>query len=524
MSFTNKYKIRNIPNLSGGLNDFADPTEIGDNEMAACENFEVDDKTIKTAPGYVMYYSAPTSGSPASIIPDRFWGIFHARFSSGTQRLIRQRGSTLEYDDGSGNWTNCTLPNYASPATTVVLAQVQCSFEMLNDIVLWSNGYDSVMSSTDGITWTLRSSLPKAKKLLHNGLNRILYLAQPSVPSRIDWSDINDPLTIGASNYQFIGKNDADDIVDAVITPTGGLFINKTTRFYSISDVTEGTVSVDPLGYAPCVGRTAVSTENSIIWAGPNGEIYEYAGQVAVISGNLSRSNIAPQNTSLMTAVYFNGKYRLALPETSNNYNSIELVVNRKLYTGKTENPYVITRNRRNIGCYGVENRFVSSVSRTRLYFGASLYSALFGYINDFRDATVTQGLNGGEQTCYFSTKFFQENDPYYLKRYVKAFIDVFVEQETDFTVSYRFDKNGQWTDVSMTASGEDIDWVYDDATTGGFTEGYSFSGLATNKMFQDLEKTEDPYGIQLKITVSTNKDVSFYGLAYRFLTKGKFH
>lgn len=524
MSFSNSYKIRNIPNLSGGLNDFADPTEIADNEMASCENFEVDDKTIKTSPGYVMYYSSPTSGSPASIIPDRFWGIFHARFSSGTQRLIRQRGSTLEYDDGSGAWTNCTLPNYASPATTVVLAQTQCSFEMLNDIVLWSNGTDSVMSSTDGITWTLRSSLPKAKKLLHNGLNRILYLAQPSVPSRIDWSDINDPLTVGASNYQFIGKNDADDIVDAVITPNGGLFVNKTTRFYSISDVTEGTVSVDPLGYAPCVGRTAVSTENSLIWAGPNGEIYEYTDQVRLISGNLSRTNIAPQNISLMTAVYFNGKYRLALPETSNNYNSIELVVNRKLFTGKMENPYVITRNRRNIGCYGVENRFVSSVSRTRLYFGASLYSALFGYINDFRDSTVTQGLDGAAQTCFFSTKFFQENDPYYLKRYVKSFVDTFVDQSTDFTISYRFDKNGQWTDVNRTAAGEDIDWTYDDGNTGGFTEGYSFSGLATNKIFQDLEKAEDPYGIQLKITVSTNKDVSFYGLAYKFLTKPNFH
>lgn len=516
MSFSNKYQIRNIPNLSGGLNDFADPTEIRDNEMASCENFEVDDKTIKTAPGYVMY-----DGSP---VADRYWGIFHARFSSGTQRLIRQRGTTLEYDNGSGTWTNCTLPNYASPATTVVLSQVQCSFEMLNDIVLWSNGTDSVMSSTDGITWTLRSSLPKAKKLLHNGLNRILYLAQPAVPSRIDWSDINDPLTVGASNYQFIGKNDSDDIVDAVITPTGGLFVNKTTRFYSISDVTEGTVSVDPLGYAPCVGRTAVSTENSIIWAGPNGEIYEYSGQVGLISGNLSRSNISPANISLMTAVYFNGKYRLALPEGSNNYNSIELVVNRKLFTGKNENPYVITRNRRNIGCYGVENRFVSSVSRTRLYFGASLYTALFAYINDFRDSSVTQGLNGASQTCYFSTKFFQEDNPYYLKRYVKSFIDIFVEQSTDFTLSYRFDKNGQWTDVSRTATGEDTDWVYDSGETGGFSEGYSFSGVATNKIFQDLEKSQDPFGIQLKITVSTNKDVSFYGLAYKFLTKPNFH
>jgi len=516
MGFSNSYRIRNIANLSGGLNNFADPTEIADNEMAECENIEVDDKTIKTAPGYVMY------GTPTA---DRYWGGFHARFSSGTQRLIRQRGTTLEYDNGSGTWTNCTLPNYASPATVVVLSQIQSSFEMLNDIVLFSNGLDSVMSSTDGITWTLRSSLPKSKKLLHNGLNRILYLAQTGAPSRIDWSDINDPLTINAASYQFIGKNDGDDIVDAVMTPTGGIFVNKTTRFYTISDITEGTVAVDPIGFALCVGRTAVATENSVMWSGPNGEIYEFDGTVAkIISGNISRAQISPQDTSLMCGVYFNGKYRLALPETTNSYNSLELVVNRKLSTGKDENPYVITRNRRNIGCYIKEDRFVSSIRRTRLYFGASLYTALFAYINDFRDASVTQGLNGAAQTCFFSTKFYQENDPYYLKRYVKSFIDTYVEQETTITFSYRFDKNAQWTDVQRTAAGVDIDFTYDDGGTGGFSEGYSFSGRATSKIFQDLEKTGETYGIQLKVTVSTNKDVTFYGAAYKFLTHGNFH
>lgn len=516
MPFSNKYQIKNIPNLSGGLNDFADPTEISDNEMASCENFEVDDKTIRTSPGYVMYDASP--------VADRYWGIFHARFSGGTQRLIRQRGTTLEYDNGSGTWTDCTLPTGGSPAVEISLTQIPCTFEMLNDIIIWSNGTDTCMSSTDGITWTSRSGLPKSKKLLHNGLNRILFLAQPAAPSRIDWSDINDPLTIGGTSFQFIGKNDSDDIVDASLTPQGGLIINKTTRFYALSDVTEGTVAVDPLGYAPCVGGTAVATENSTMWTGPNGEIYEFTDQVRLISGNLSRLNIAPANISLMRAVYFNGKYRVVMPEGTNNYNSIEFVVNRKLYTGKSENPYVITRNRRNIGCYGVENRFVSSVSRTRLYFGASLYTALFAYINDNRDPNVTQGLNGGAQTCYFSTKFLQENDPYYLKRYVKAFIDLFVEQSTTFTISYRFDKNGQYTDVQRIAIGTDIDWTYDSGQSGGFSEGYSFSGVATSKIFEDLEKTTDPYGIQLKINVSTNKDVTFYGFGYKFLSKSNFH
>ncbi len=515
-----EYKVRYIPHLRGGLNDFDDSSEISNNEMSDCENVEVNDKTIRSAAGYVDYGGSAVDGP--------YWGGFHAVFSSGTNRLIRQRGTTLEYDNGSGTWTNCTLPTTGSPSATVVLTQIPCSMEMLNDIVLWSNGTDTVMSSTDGITWTLRASLPKSKQLFNNGLNRIVFSGQTTSPSRVDWSDINDPLTINAASYQFIGKNDGQSIERFTLTPIGGMLCNKTGRFYSISDITEGMIAVDPIGEAPCYGGTVVATENSIIWFGGDA-IYEYSGRsVKIISGNISfasRANIS--SAYLATATYYNKKYRLSIPSADGTYNFHEYVVDRKQPTGKPDNPYVITRNGRNIGCYIVEKRDVSNVRRNRLYIGSSLSGAsyrMFSYLNELHDSSITQGLNGSAQFCYFITKFFNEEDPYLLKRYIKYFFDTFITNQFDVTVSYRFSQDGPWTDVINTIQTDSLDIEYEDGNSGTFFEGYSFATTGTRQVFIDLETGENITGIQFRLSWSSINDVTILNQAYKFLENKQFH
>jgi hypothetical protein len=522
MAFTASYKIRNIPHLRTGLNNRFDAGEIADTDMADLENVEVDTRSIRSASGYVGYGSATGP----------FYGGFHAKFSSGTNRMIRQRGAILEYDNGSGTWTACTLPTTGSPAATIVLAQIPCSFEMLNDIVLWSNGTTSVLSSTDGITWTERASLPKAKILFNNGLNRILFVAQPSVPSRVDWCDINDPLTVGASSYQFFGKNDGQNIEDAVLLPNGGMVLFKTSRFYSISDISLDTVSTEPIGEAPCVGRTAVVTENSVMWAGPDGSIYELQGGIPKkISNHITPLNISYPH--VMRAVYFNGIYRLAVPSGSDQYNSIEYVVDRTLPTGNADAPYTITKNERFIGCYIDEDREVASARRHRLYFGDGRTAAIgspaavpdtFAWINDKHDTSVTQGLDGAVQDCSFTTKFFLEANPYFLKRYTKYFIDLKSSLDQTITISYRFDQYEQWTDTQILTEASDIDWTYDNGETGGFSEGYSFANEAEIRQFKDLENTSTPpYGIQFKISWSSVVDVEILSQAVKFLTNRNF-
>ncbi len=515
-----RYTTRVVPNLRGGLNDFDDQSEIEDNEMANCENIEVSDKNIRSAAGYVDYGGTLTNGA--------YWGGFHGIFSNGTNVMVRQRDAYLEYDDGTGTWTNCTLPTTGSPVAAVKLTQIPCSFEMLNGIILWSNGTDSVMSSTDGITWTLRSSLPKAKQLFNNGLNRILYVAQPSAPSRIDWSDINDPLTINAASYQAVGFNDGQKIEGAALTPTGGQLCFKTNRFYNISDITQGIVAVDPVGVAPCYGGTIQVTENSVIWFGGDA-VYEYAGGIVNrISGNLSfsgRLNI--QYAHLATAAYFGKKYRLSVPSADTQYNFQEYVFDRSNPTGKAGSPYAITRNGRNIGCYIKEKRDASNVRRNRLYMGTSLSGLdyrMFAYLNDNHDTSVTQGLNGASQACFFTTKFYNENTPFLLKRYVRHFVDLLADQSFNITISYRFDQTGSYTDVTKAVVASSLEIEYDSGESGTFDEGYDFSSQAINQIFTDIESGDNVRGIQFKISWDNVNDITVYSHAYKTLIRNKFH
>lgn len=529
MSFTSRYKLRDIPHLRTGLNDRYDSSEIADTDMADMENVEVDTRSIRNAGGYVDYGGATGP----------FWGGFHAKFEDGTNRLIRQRGTVLEYDDGSGSWTACTLPTEGSPAADITLTETGCSFAMLNNTVLWSNGTDDVMESTDGITWTIATtgspaeSLPKATVLFNNGKNRILFMGIPTEPSKVYWSDINQPSTIGSSSYQFIGKNDGAEVMDAVLLPNGSMLLLKTDRFYAISDITADMIAVDPIGQAPCVRYTAVSTENSAIWAGPEGEIYEFDGARAnIISDNIDRLDIT--KAYKMRGVYHNNRYRLAVPSSTDDYNSYEYVVHRKIQTGNAVNPYVITKNQRYIGCYIKEDREVSNVRRTRLYFGDGRSDAVgspaevpttFAYINDIHDTGVTQGLNGTAQSCYFTTKFFTEDVAFFIKRYTKYFLQVKSSSDQDITLAYRFDPYAQWTEVSLSATTADLDFELEDGSEGGFSEGYSFSYEAIDTIFKDLESTGgEARGIQFKISWSSINDVEILSQAYKMLIKNNFH
>jgi len=310
------------------------------------------------------------------------------------------------------------------------------------------------------------------------------------------------------------------------------MILFKTSRFYSISDVSLDTVSTEPVGEAPCVGRTAVVTENSVMWAGPDGSIYELQGGVPnKINENIQQLSIS--YPYLMRGVYFNHKYRLAVPDGTDAYNSYEYVVDRQIPTGNPKNPYCITKNQRYIGCYIKEDREVNNLRRNRLYFGDGRTVAIgspaavpdtFAYINDIHDTTITQGLNGENQDCYFATKFFLETNPYFIKRYTKYFIDLKSASDQTITISYRFDQYEQWTDTQILTEASDIDWLYDSGESGGFSEGYSFSNEIEIRQFKDLENSDtEPYGIQFKISWSSDVDVEVLSQAFKFLVKQNF-
>jgi hypothetical protein len=154
----NPYSIHSVNTIGLGMNDMLDPSVIADQEIADCENFSVEEDTITTAPGYVLWDDSPQSH------PGPYWGGFMFKKSDGYMVDIRQRKGILEYAiDGDSEWLPCNMPTAGSPASTITLTQTQPCFAALNDICIFTNGYEDVMSSTDGINWTIRGTLPKSK-------------------------------------------------------------------------------------------------------------------------------------------------------------------------------------------------------------------------------------------------------------------------------------------------------------------------------------------------------------------------
>ena len=504
MRYRKNEKINIIKHLSGGMNTADAPSEIKKYEMASCENWEVNEKTLRTAAGWVNY------GSDAQELP--IFGGFEGRFENGVHVMVRQKGTELQYDNGAGSWITAQGG----------LTQARCSFTMLNNIILWSNGTDTIKSTTDGITWTDQAGLPKAKKIVHNGKNRILFVNQPAIPSKISWSNINNPLTVDASSYQFIGKNDGEQVLDTVVTEKGGIYIFKTSMVYMIGDVSFDMLGVDPIGTMPYIPFTAVTTENSVIATGYDG-IYEIVGgTIRHISKNLKRGTTHCKNSDTPVATYFKNKYRVALP-IDHNYNDVELVLDRQQPTGDPYNPYAITLNKREIGCYITEQNRAGTTMRHRVYVGGSRV-ATFAWINIDHDQGVTQGVLGQPQTCTFETKFFQDEAPFFIKRFLKYFINIFSNQDTTIQLCYRFDTEGTYVCKPVEVTMGSFGWKLADGASVDFDEGFGFKTSGSDERFIDMEKTGVPRGVQFKIKVTTTKDLTILSSAYKYLIKNSFH
>jgi hypothetical protein len=515
-----------------GLNDQQEADEILDEELADCENISIEEDSIKSAPGYVQWDDNEPTGSPADYTNyGPYWGGVCFKKSDGSMIDVRQRQDILEYSvNGAETWIACTLPTVGSPAATVSLTQKQPTFAILNDTCIFANG-QVLMYSTDGITWYNKTNLITGGLIpdivFNNAKNRLIYVIKDT--AELWWSEINTPLNVLVDSWQFIDPNTGSKIVGLGLTPSGSLLCFKESSLYELDDITSGMIGVNFVGNTRCASHhTICTTKTSVIFSSWASIASEYIdGRIRSIAGNI---NVTGRNDvlkyELFTASYYNNKYRISFPDgnVSSDYNSQEYVFYLNNPRKDNIQPYAVTRNRRYIGCYFIEDMDFDYGRDVTLYIGDSRTDGnMFSWINDFRDSDYIQGLNGEAQDCYFITKFFYDNVPYYQKKFKKLFVSLKLEQETTFQLAYRFDPYGSWIDEEDTLTTGDIDWTYDDATTGGFSEGYSFYAPVSGNVFADIENVERPRGIQFKISWSQINDVTILGLAYQFKPKSKF-
>jgi hypothetical protein len=525
--------IKNLADFGLGLNDQLQASEIRDSELSDCENVSVDEGVLKSAPGFARWDNGNNPGP--------YWGVYAFKKSDGTLNTIRQRKDVLEYAiDGGEDWVACTLPATGSPAATVSLTQKHPTFCTLNDICVFANG-QVVMYSSDGITWTNKTDLIYGGDIpdivFNSGRNRLLYTVNSK--SLIWWSEINSPLVVGVDSWQYIDPNAGQALVGLALTPQGSLLCFKEGGVYELDDITSGMVGVNFIGSAKCSSHhTICTTKHSVIFGSWGDLVSEYvSGVIRNISGNITiigRNNSVKEN--LFCAAYYNDKYRISIPnaDVSADYNAQEYVFDLSKLRDDPYQPYVITRNTRYYGCYGIEDAIFDYGRDITLYVGdsrpettsgspATYDNDLFAFVNDYREPYFTQGLDGEAQYCYAVTKFFTENLPFYVKRYKKLFANLKVDQDLTVTFSYRFAPYGSWTDYQVMFSASELDMTYDDGSVGVFSEGYGFSDEILGDSFIDIENSDKPKGIQFKISWSSINDVTIYGLAYNFRPKQKF-
>lgn len=524
-----------MKNFRLGMNTMQTPEEINDSEMADCENWTVEGDSIALAPGYSSWDDDSLAGP--------YWGGVQFVKADGTWVDIRQRQGTLEYAvDGDSLWTTCTLPTTGSPAAAITLTQKPCTFAILNNILLWANGTEDIMSTTDGITWIARPSLPDAAVVMNNGANRMLFLHQTASKYRLDWSDINDPLTVNAASFQLIDPNSNGALLGAGLAPDGTNILFKEHGVYAVSSyVTDGIVDINFIGRCPFAShQTIATTENSVIFAGWDGVYELIGGVIRKISGNISeigRNDVL--KTHLWCGVYYNSKYHFSKQDAdiSQEYNAQEYIIHRKLGRNDAIQPYVITRNRRYFGMYFIEDGQFDYGRDITLFVGDSRPSTsgspavenhIFAFVNDYKitessDFSLELGLAGAAQDAFFITKYFTGDIPFYVKRFKKIFSHFKVTQDLTVTVSYRFLPYGEWTDTTSNLTSGSLDMIYDSLETGAFAEGFSFSTDTLGTIFTDIENTEKPRGIQFKVSVSSIPDVLLYSMAYQYRVKTKF-
>lgn len=533
MPFSTQYRSRNLPSFRLGMNTLQDQMEISDLELADSENWDVDEDSLLMSAGWIQWDEDADAGP--------YWGIFQFVKSDGTQVTIRQRQGTLQYNTdeaGTGEWTTCTLPTAGSPAATVTLTQWPCTFAQLNDIVVWGNGIDTMMSSTDGITWTLRSGLP-ISYVFNNGKNRLVYFNQATNKFRIDWSDINTPLTIGASSYALVDPNNGHGVRGMAKTPIGSTMLFTSGALYEVSDyVDDGIVDINMVADNVHLSshQSIVTTEDSVIFHAYDG-IYEYInGVVRKISGRISPTGrnfiVKPY---LCCATYINGTVYMSTPDATvtQEYNTQEFIIHKFLGRDDPLQPYVIMRNQRYFGCYALmytniaDQEYLTPIvgdSRPSTSGSPAVTNDLFGFVVNYRDIDYENGLNGDEQTAYFVTKFFTENVAFYVKRYKKLFAQFELENSITATVSYRLQPYGEWQDTvrTLTPTGE-LEFLLEDGNSGGFSQGFGFSQQELGNFTVDLEQPNEPRGIQFKVEVSSVLPVRLYGMAYKYQIRPKF-
>jgi len=203
-------------NTTGGIDTISSSVALGNTKLRDAQNvnyFPVGG--LQWRNGYTALNSSAVGASACN-------GVYMARFSNGTNLALLVANSKLyKMDNLDGTWDDIT-----NGVTISSLATAPVTFDMLNDIVVMSNGINtSWQTNSSGTTQVVQGTPAFTSALFNIQYHGYMFWGRTTEsatlqPDRLRFSDLNDPNSfsmLGSNNFIDVSKKTGGDVRGAVV-------------------------------------------------------------------------------------------------------------------------------------------------------------------------------------------------------------------------------------------------------------------------------------------------------------------
>ena len=389
-----------ITNFSGGLNSAAAGLNVRDNEASDLQNIDFDVfGSFRKRNGYeTLNSSAFNSGATNT-------GLFQYLGSTGTDKLVGVFGDTIaRMDDLDGTWDDIT-----GGLTVTAGNNNLVSFSQLNDIMIGTNNVDAPFQ-WNGSGNASAAGIPTGLTRAHFTAvwNNFAFYADVTIsgtlhPTRLYWSNFQDPGTWTSTDFANINRNDGQAITG--IFPLGDRLVIFKERSIWLAFFTGD--SDIPFVFQPSVSNVGCASGYSIQEV-QNGLVFLSQDGIYFFDGNNSLKLSDRINTTLLG--FARNRFQFASSAYLKSQNRYYLSFTT---SGGTEHNRVIIWDSINnafsvyVGYNANAFTILFTSGEERIYFGdyaGFSYRADTG-LNDNPEGTMTA------IDAFFKTKWFEYGD-----------------------------------------------------------------------------------------------------------------
>ncbi len=312
-------------------------------------------------------------------------------------------------------------------------------FATQNDILFIVNG-ENVNKKWDGTTFADQAGSPPIAKYIRVHKNRMFLAGNPTNPSRLYFSELGDPENWPVLYFIDIGKGDGDEITGFGVL-LDNLVIFKTNSIWVLQGDSPSNFVLRKVvdGYGS-VSQTSITNVKETLTAFTKDGVFFFDGvRSALASEKIEKTikNLNKSYLSLASAVFFDNKLYIAVPEGDSMKNNLVLVFDTlrtawTLYRGIPVSEWVIWRK----------------YNQDILLFGSSetgqVYEFGVGYSDD-----------GNPIEAYFVTKHFDFGviEQKKLVRSLIAATSSQVSADTQFSISFFKDQESETPSITINSS-----------------------------------------------------------------------